>query len=162
MSDSSELVTLAREIIDDLVRALPDQSFRIEESYPERVATDELAMTLRPANEQAASITIHVMEGVPVVDLVLGEGGFYEVRMDQGIEQREVKQRILRLAAAAIEGNYSETLWKKGDDVVRSRGTAIVGGNPVAVSWRQLFTNPFQRTRRSDRHYAPYTDAPPC
>jgi hypothetical protein len=156
---TDHLVALAREVVDELVASLPDRTVEVEEGA-QRSYLGELALTLRPSNERAAPITVHVRDGVPVVDLVLGEGGFFEIRTDQGDEPREIRQRILRLAAAAIEGNYSETVWKKRGDVVRSHGTAIVGGNPVRVSWRQLFSSPLQRARRTDLDYAPYTETP--
>ncbi len=161
MSVSSDLVSLARDVIDELVAGLPDRTVEVEESAPRASASDELALTLRPINDRAAPVTVHVKNGIPVVDLVLGEGGVYEIRTDRGGELRELRQRILRLAAAAIEGNYSETVWKKGGDVVRSQGTALVSGNPVRASWRQVFSSPFRRATRTDREYVPYTEKPP-
>ena len=53
---------------------------------------------------------------------------------------------------AVIRGEFTETVWQKGDKVIGGRGRARVGSNQVGNFWRHVFTNPLRRTRK--RRYA--------
>jgi hypothetical protein len=55
-----------------------------------------------------------------------------------------------------VRGEFDETVWLKGDDVVGARGRAKIGSGEVGDLWRQVFTNPLRRTRKRVYAYDPY------
>jgi hypothetical protein len=60
------------------------------------------------------------------------------------------------LCLAAVRGEFRETVWFKGEDVVGGRGWAKVGSREVGHLWRQASTNPLRRTRKQLCGYDPY------
>lgn len=108
-----------------------------------------------PTRSSAARIHAHVDE--TDIYLSLGRGAVYELVRD-GRRYSDLTQldELRALCLAAVRGEFSETVWLKGDDVVGARGRARIGSREVGDLWRQVFTNPLRRTRKRVYAYDPY------
>lgn len=131
--------------------------------HSELIVTDlrpdgtEVLVRVSPKRPSGASILVHVDEHVPVIDVTLGRGGFYEVPLERGrYTDLTALDEVRALCLAAVKGRYRETVWLKGDDVIRSSGVAHIGSREAPVRWAQLSTNPFRRAMRLDLAYEPY------
>lgn len=113
---------------------------------------------LLPRNPRAARVTVHVEEGVPLVDVMLGRGGMFEVPTSHArYTDLDPLDEVRALCVAAINGEYRETIWTDRGDVVRSHGTVRVGSAVIPVRWRMLgLRRPFRKLVRADIEYEPY------
>lgn len=117
----------------------------------------EVIARLTPKRAKGAPVLVHLEEGVPLIDVTLGRGGFFEVPIAQGrYTDLTALDEVRALSLAAVRGTYRETIWIKRDEVVRSHGVAQIGGREVPVRWAQLISNPFRRARRLELTYEPY------
>lgn len=155
-SPSEVLVQLVAGLADSLAPGVAE--FTVKPGPGQR----EVVASLTPRKASAASVVVHVDDEQPVVDVILGRGGFYEVP-PTGRRYSDLGQldEVRALCLAAIRGQYEETVWFCGDDVVRSHGVAVIGSRQAPVHWAQLFFNPFRRMRRRHFEYEPYENQPP-
>jgi hypothetical protein len=154
----SPLARSVAELLDRLLQALPANAARLE-VRPGKDSTEGLVnFIVTPARPTAA--TIHVAVADPDIYLSLGRGAVYELA-PAGRSYTELEQldELRALCLAGIRGEFRETVWVKGDDVVGGRGWATVGSAEVGHLWRQAFTNPLRRARKSSHSYQPYVDA---
>lgn len=93
----------------------------------------------------------------PSIFVSLGRGAVFELG-PEGRDYSDLMQldELRALCLAAIRGDFRETVWFKGDEVIGGRGWAKVGSEEVGHRWRQVFTNPFRRTRKRLYAYEPY------
>jgi hypothetical protein len=142
------------ELVEGIVSTLPPGTAVIS---VER-STTEVAARVEPANPAAAPITVHAEVDVPVIDVVLGKGGFFEVSTNRArySDLEEPLDEVRALCLAAIRGDYKETVRFKGAEVVSSTAVVLIGSREEPLHWRQLFTNPLKRTRRCKFDYEPY------
>lgn len=91
----------------------------------------------------------------------MGRGAVYEVP-PEGRRYSDLSQldEVRALCLAAIRGEFRETVWFKGEDVVAGRGWATIGSEEVGDLWRQLFTNPLRLRRKRSFAYSPYEKQP--
>jgi hypothetical protein len=89
--------------------------------------------------------------------LSLGRGAVYELA-PEGQRYTDLAQldEFRAICLAAVRGEFTETVWLKGDEVIGARGRAKIGSGEVGDYWRQVFTNPLRRTRKRDYSYDPY------
>lgn len=119
--------------------------------------TAETTAQLTPKRAKGAPVLVHLEEGVPLIDVTLGRGGFFEVPTTRGrYTDLSALDEVRALSLAAVRGRYRETVWVKRDEVVRSHGVAQIGSREVPVRWAQLISNPFRRARRLELTYEPY------
>jgi hypothetical protein len=121
----------------------------------------EVTAALTPQKTTAASVVAHVDDEQPVIDVILGRGGFYEVPPN-GRRYSDLAQldEVRALCLAAIRGQYRETVWLRGDNVVRSRGVAEIGSAEAPINWAQVSFSLFRRARCRRFDYDPYDDEP--
>jgi hypothetical protein len=132
---------------------LPDSAvMSVEQS------SSEVVVRIEPTNSAAAPITVHAEVDVPVIDVVLGKGGFFEVSTTQRrySDLDEPLDEVRALCLAAVRGDYEETIRLKGSEVVSSRAVVRLGSRDEPIRWRRLFTNPFTRATTARFDYAAY------
>jgi hypothetical protein len=154
-----------------LSRSVKEVIARLAQSLPEGVATLSVkrrpalgvewnSFMLTPIRPSAAPIHIDVDEDSGIVFLSLGRGAVFEVS-PEGRRYSDLSQldEVRALCLATIRGEFRETVWFKGEDVVGGRGWATVGSEEVGDSWRQLFTNPLRFRKKRSFEYEPYDEA---
>ncbi|MFL5952692.1 MAG: hypothetical protein ACJ76I_01095 [Gaiellaceae bacterium] len=154
---SEGLIEDVTTVVEAAVTGLAQDPCTFERSETNSGGRREVIFKLTPSNPRAAQITVHVEDGVGLVDVMLGQGGFFEVRARRGTRfAASDMDEVRALICAAIRGRYKETIWLKGDEVVQSRASATVGTGTLPLRWKQLFTNPLRRSVRRDIDYEPY------
>jgi len=153
-SPRADLELQVLDVVERIVASLPPGTadLAVEETGPSMTARIE------PSNPGAAEVAVHVESGVPVIDVILGKGGFFEVSTERSrfSDLEEPLDEVRALCLAAVRGNYRETIRLKGDEVVSSRGIVTIGSREEPVRWKQLFTNPFRRSVHRVLRYEPY------
>jgi hypothetical protein len=113
------------------------------------------SFVVTPARSSAARIHVDVV--APDAYLSLGRGAIYELG-PKGRDYSDLNQldELRALCLAAIRGEFTETVWLKGEGVIGGRGRAKIGSSEVGHFWRQVFTNPLRRTRKPVYRYDCY------
>jgi hypothetical protein len=154
-----------------LSRSVNEVISRLAQSLPEGVATLAVkrnpalggewnSFILTPTRPSAARIHVDVDEDSGIVFLSLGRGAVFEVP-PEGRRYSDLSQldEVRALCLATIRGEFRETVWLKGEDVVGGRGSATVGSEEVGDLWRQLFTNPLRLRKKRSFEYEAYEEA---
>jgi hypothetical protein len=151
----SELGRSVEEVLTRLVETLPEGVARLERVPADGLGPEGSTFVVTPTRSSAAHIRAHVDE--TDIYLSLGRGAVYEL-VPEGRRYSDLTQldELRALCLAAVRGEFTETVWLKGDDVVGARGRAKVGSDEVGDLWRQVFTNPLRRTRKRFCTYDPY------
>jgi hypothetical protein len=155
-SPKSETALGILRVMEQIMAGLPPGAAKLS---VERT-TSRVIARIEPSNPAAAHITVHVESGVPMIDVTLGQGGFFEVSAEHTrfSDLEEPLDEVRALCLAAINGKYKEKVRLKGDEVVSSHGIVQIGSREEPVHWRQLFTNPLRRSMRRAFSYEPYED----
>jgi hypothetical protein len=151
----SDLARSVEEILTRLVETLPKNTASLEAIPAETSDNGWSTFTVTPTRSSAARIQVAV--DAPDIYLSLGRGAVYEL-VPEGRRYSDLTQldELRALCLAAVRGEFDETVWLKGDDVVGARGRAKIGSGEVGDLWRQVFTNPLRRTRKRVYAYDPY------
>jgi hypothetical protein len=149
-----ELARSVGEALERLVDALPDGTAKLADAP---AALGERTSSFTVTRTRGSAARIHVDVVPPNIYPSLGRGAVYELG-PQGRDSTDLTQldELRALCLAAIRGDFTETVWMKGDDAVGGRGRARVGSGEVGHFWRQAFTNPFRRTTKHMYPYDPY------
>jgi hypothetical protein len=151
----SELARSVEEVLTRLVETLSEGIATLEWGPADALGPEWSTVLVTPPRSSAARIHAHVDE--TDIHLSLGRGAVYELVPD-GRRYSDLTQldELRALCLAAVRGEFSETVWLKGDDVVGARGRARIASGEVGDLWRQVFTNPLRRTRKRVYAYDPY------
>ena len=140
-------------VVDQLARALPPTAAVVTRESTE----DGAAILLSPKGEHSADVRIDIMAGNPHVFISAGHGGIFEVPPEgHRYSDLDLLDEIRAICLAVIRGEFRETVWFKGDEVVGGHGVVRIGSSDVGDRWRKVFSNPFTRTVRRSYSYAPY------
>lgn len=149
-----DLVNAVEEKMIDAVKSLPDGSATVEIQEFENPKPTRASVALVPVRNDASPLTVYVTEGVPQLVVLVGEAGVFEVPMRDALD-RDALGKLEQFIRTVIRGSLSETVWKRGNKVVRSRLTMGLGGDEVTSEGR-AGGKPFGRTRRTDLDWKPY------
>jgi hypothetical protein len=150
----SQLARSVEEILERLVDTLPEGTATIDVIPAQLSGNPWSTYNVTPSRSSAARIQVAVDAGIFVS---LGRGAVFELG-PEGRDYSDLTQldELRALCLAAVRGDFSETVWFKGDEVIGGRGWAKIGSDEVGHRWRQVFTNPLRRTRRRLYAYDPY------
>ncbi len=154
---SNPLAPSLRSLLEQAASDLPPNSFTFtveETSDRDRPGWD---LVLRPTHADAATVRVHTTEGVPDVNLMLGEGTFFEYLLRSATDLDEpVAQEIESLVKAVLAGGLTEELWYLKGQLVKSKSTVMAGHTPVTTSWCERLGKPLAKKERITRTYPPF------
>lgn len=110
---------------------------------------------LESKSGRGAPVRVHGAESLPILNVMLGEGGMIELLPEQGNDDA-IYSELADIVEVAVQGRYSETLWYAGDRLVRSRGLLNYGDHNEVTRYRDLLPSLTSPSRREERRYKPY------
>lgn len=134
-----------------LVKGLPEEAAKVSVELPSNVHGPILKVV--PRSEGAAEIVIHI-ESPQQLDLTIGRGCHFELYEEN---QRELLEELRRFLRAVVEGRLEETVWIRGDTVLKSKGRVGLETKTIRISYRNMVV-PKRGARTKQRFvYQPYS-----
>lgn len=158
-SELNELEERILALFEDIALKLNGAGHLVVDREPRpESAPKGLYVELRPNSEHAAPVTAFVLDKADV-NLQLGHASVLEL-VDP--DHEKVLQAIQEYIEAVTSGRFRETVWMKGDRVLRARGWVEVGGRTHRIFYRDAQVSVFGRGRSKKIHYSypPYQGHP--
>lgn len=119
------------------------------------------SVTITSTKPGCASIIGYAESGDPVIYVTLGLNTRCEVPIEgKRYTDLEGEDELATLIQAVISGNFSETVWRKHLQIVKSVGRIRVadqhGGQPITILVADLISNPFVHAEKYEYVYLPY------
>lgn len=145
-----------KDAIKDEADAVAPGRWRLEQSAAPESRRMGWNLELAPVASKGAALSVHVPEGLGILDVTLGEGGHVELMTeDPDVPDESALAELRRMVRVIVAGEFSEELWYRGDQLVKAKGRISCGADVEVMSWREAFAAPWG-WRKETREYDPY------
>ena len=150
---TGELRESVRAVVESLCTALPHDcaTFFIEDDPS--VTGGGTIFSLTPWSPHAAPIVVNCIESG--LTLIVGKESRFEMLAKTPPQQRSALDDLQEICEAVISGRFSETVWSKGEEVVRVDGRICVGDQTMRTSSRHSMSL-FSKKKKTVVEYEPY------
>ena len=149
--DTRELEQRFQRWLDDRISNLPDDTFKISSEAPSEVHGQ--IIRLLPSNPEAAKVMVH-FENPAQIDLTLGIGCHVEL-YSKDVDQLESQFR--GILDAVIDCGFEETVWRRGDRVLKSKGLLRLSGGTKKITYRNWASPGKGKRSKSHFVYRPFS-----
>lgn len=147
------LPTRVREVLEDLLSELPPRSASVTTLRDEEF----IVIKVLPERASAAPIRVDVTEDGLDVYLLLGRSSHLEMDdRDASVPPGQVLDSLRDVLRAVLQGAFVETVWTRGDRVVRARGDLLVAGSPLRLNYFGSLLGVLLPGEKTLREYEPY------
>lgn len=125
------------------------------------ISTDHTAekesVRIEPHSRRAAPIFVAILESATFCVLTIGNRMMTEIRSERASGPDDsMLDEIEAFVVSVIRNGASETVWRHGTEIVRSRGAVTVAGQRVKLQWSTINVLKLLLSKREVYQYDAY------